>query len=128
MDKKPDFINLGYASKMGSKLKFLVEQQLIEDLNNYDFHEEGLKFDWSDSVIEGHYSEYLDGSVENFSGICLYNKLDELIAEGWMDFVHEDDFFVAYWDHLLFRNHHPKEKTEFGIPKHVLAMLPGNIL
>lgn len=127
MNTKPDYITLGYASKMGSKLKTLVEQQLLQDIKNYDFYEVDLKFDWSESVIEGHYSEYLDGSVENFSGICLYNSDNELIAEGWMDFVHEQDFFVAYWDHLVFMNHHPKEKTEFGVPKHIVSMLPRNI-
>lgn len=111
---------------MGPKLRALVEKQLLEDLKYYDVTDSNLKFDWSNSCIEGSYTEYLDGSLENYSGISLYDKNDELVAEGWMEFIHSEPHFIVYWDHLIFRNHHPKEKTEFGIPKHIQEFINSN--
>ena len=114
---------MGFSSTMGPKLRALVEKQLLEDLKHYDLTDLNLKFDWSKSCIEGNDTVYLDGSLENYSGISLYNENDELVADGWMEFIHTESHFIVYWDHLLFRNHHPKEKVEFGIPNHIKEYL-----
>lgn len=89
---------------MGPKLRMLVEQQLIDDLKVYGIRGNKFKFDWSESCIEGHDTTYLDGEVENFSGINIFNEKDEVIAEGRMEFIHEPtyNFFIAYWEFLVF--------------------------
>lgn len=71
----------------------------------------------------------MDGSLENFSGIFLYDNNDNLVAEGWMDFVHSGDFFIAYWKFLsVFEG--GKEivyKGEPGIPDHIWNLIPSDI-
>jgi len=119
-------MSLGWSYIMGPKLRNLVENQLIEDLKYYNYNDTDLYFDWSKSCIEGRTTTYLDGSVENFSGISLYNNADELIAEGWMEFIHNENHFKAYWDLLLFKNHHMIEKAEFGIPNHIKDFIAIN--
>lgn len=120
------YYTLGLSSVMGPKLRELVENQLLEDLKYYDYKSTRLKFDWSDSCIEGSESKYLDGTVENFSGIALYDNENNLVAEGWMEFIHSEPHFIAYWDHLIFKNGHMKEKVEFGIPKHIKEFIKIN--
>ncbi|MEL6124670.1 MAG: hypothetical protein AAFR14_13225, partial [Bacteroidota bacterium] len=68
---KPNFKDLGFADKMGSKLKSEVENQLIHDLKYFKITEDDLRFDWSESCIEGDATDFLDGSVENYSGISV---------------------------------------------------------
>lgn len=124
----PDYNNLGMSITMGPKLRKLVENQLLEDLRIYGVSFDNLKFDWSESCIEGHQTFYLDGSVENFSSIGLYSSDDQLIAHGWMDFVHnvENNFFKAYWDLLeTFIDGQQENKKEFGIPDHIWDMIPN---
>ncbi|SFD72834.1 hypothetical protein SAMN05216378_1166 [Paenibacillus catalpae] len=97
---KPDSKNLSFADCMGEKLKSEVVRQLSEDLKFYGIIQSEYRFDWSDCCIEGHLTKYLDGAVENFSNIMVFNANDELIADGWMEFIHEDDIFIAYWEFL----------------------------
>jgi len=112
-------MNLGLSIIMGPELRNLVERQLIEDLKYYNYNDTDLYFDWSQSCPEGRTAKYLGGSIENFSGISLINSANKLIAEGWMEFIHDENHFKVYWDLLIFKNHHMIEKTEFGIPEHI---------
>ena len=128
MSREPNFIGLGLSSIMGPKLRKYVEGQLLTDLAHYGIDNEGLKFDWSESCIEGNDADYLDGSLENFSAIYLYNTQNELVCEGWMEFFLGDESLV-YWDHLdLWDSNSRKYETikEFGIPDHISAQIPKN--
>ncbi|MFB5284678.1 hypothetical protein [Peribacillus sp. Hz7] len=128
---KPNYNYLGFSSIMGPKLRKLVEQQLCDDLKVYGIMGNKFKFDWSESCIEGHDTAYLDGEVENFSGINIFNEKDEHIAEGWMEFIHEPtyNFFIAYWEFLRFFDL-GKEiniKDKVGIPLHIFNEIPENV-
>jgi len=59
--------------------------------------------------------------LENYSGILVFDAQDNLIADGWMDFIDCDNLF-AYWDIVTCWEGTNKlnEKLEFGTPKHVL--------
>ena len=123
---EPDYTRLGFADRMGSRLRALVEQQLTDDLEHYKVYGPGLKFDWSESCIEGHHTNFLDGSVENFSGITVFNIDNDVVADGWMEFVHEGDFFLAYWEFVRTwaADKKLKEKKAVGIPEHIWKKLP----
>jgi len=111
---------------MGKKLKSEVERQLSEDLKFYGIIQNEYRFDWSDCCIEGHRTNYLNGAVENFSSIMVFNANDELVADGWMEFIHEDDVFIAYWE-FLDEYQDGQEialKGECGIPLHIYNQLP----
>ena len=115
---------------MGPQLRALVERQLLKDLANYNVVDLNLKFDWSDSCIEGHDTSYLDGQLENFSGISVFDVANQLIANGWMEFVHEGDFFfLAYWEFVQVWQGDEKcfEKSEPGIPNHIWQVIPDEI-
>ena len=124
-------MELGFADKMGPGLKALVEKQLTDDLKVYGMTADLFHFDWSESCIEGHDTRLLDGEVENFSGIKVFNEYDNLIAEGWMEFIHEAsyDFFMAYWEFLtLFEEEEETYiKETVGIPLHVFVKVPEDI-
>jgi hypothetical protein len=126
---KPNFKDLGFADRMGPKLKSEVENQLIDDLKFYKITEDNLRFDWSESCIEGHVTNFLGGSVENFSGISVFNNSDNLVADGWMEFLHENDLFVVYWEFVTTwdGNKKLKEKKEVGLPNHIWKKLPDEM-
>jgi hypothetical protein len=46
-----------------------------------------------------------------------------------MEFIHEPDYFVAYWDNLeiLDSTTKGKSKTEFGMPSHVFEKIPEHL-
>lgn len=124
--------NLGASEIMGPLLRQFVEEQLVDDLRNYEVKENELYFDWSNSCAEGHSSFYLDGTLENFSYISVYNTAKNLIAEGWLDFV--DNFFdtdaektvIVYWDFItVFDKGQRKiiDKSSPGIPNHIWERL-----
>jgi len=119
---KPNYQKLGFSDWMGPKLRAEVERQLLLDLKHYITTEKELFFDWSESCIEGKRIKYLDGEVENFSGISLYDSEDEPILEGWMNFYfkEETNTFIVYWDCLDdLRSGIEIELKDFGIPEHV---------
>jgi len=122
----PDFVALGDADRMGPELRALVESQLVGDLQKYGVRGDGFRFDWSEACIEGHLTELIDGSVENFSGIMVYDLENNLIADGWMEFIHEGDFFQAYWEFVRTwqGDQKLKEKKEVGIPAHIWKLVP----
>ncbi|WP_148630026.1 hypothetical protein [Bacillus sp. E214] len=85
---KPNYTDLGYADKMGPKLRMLVEKQLCDDLVFYGITANKFKFDWSESCIEGNDASYLDGVVENFRElIYLMKKITILQRDGWSLFM-----------------------------------------
>lgn len=45
----------------------------------YGINTSELKFHWSESCIEGHRVEYLEGALD----IKLFNEFDELVIDGW---------------------------------------------
>ncbi|GAB4024438.1 hypothetical protein [Spirosoma koreense] len=126
---KPNYIDLGLSTPMGPQLRALVEKQLIADLANYGMVSLNLKFDWSGSCIEGHDSSYLDGDLENYSGILVFDEHDDLVADGWMEFIQECDFFLVYWEYVTVWQNGEKifDKSEAGLSEHVWAKIPDNI-
>ena len=137
MDKEyalNNFHKYGFSVYMGDKLRAEVERQLLLDLAFYkkDITNDS-NFDWSQSIIEGHTATYLDGTVENFSGIKILNAHDELIAEGWMDFIYEKELdkeiFIAYWNflHICENAVWIDIKAKPGIPSHIYEKLSDKL-
>ena len=115
---------------MGPKLRNLIEQQLLEDLLHYGFVNKELRFNWTAGCLEGKSAKYLDGSLENFSGIALYDdEQNALVAEGWMEFILAGDFFLVYWDNLTTWKNGERiaSKEYFGIPPHVWKKIPSYV-
>ena len=127
--RQPNYTDLNYAERMGSKLRALVESHLVDDLRHYGVSHPELRFDWSDICIEGHSTDHLDGSVENFSGIVVFDNKGEVVADGWMEFVHQRTFFLAYWEFVRSWDGDRKRdvKDKPGIPLHVWKQLPDSI-
>ena len=119
----------GYpASEMGPKLLEYVERALLEDLRHYGIAPEGLRFDWSDPVQEGHTTDYLDGMLEEMSDVRVIDAAGAPRAEGWIDFVHgaPDAPLFVFW---LYLDHREGDlstslKDEPGLPAHVWSRLP----
>ena len=122
MTEAPKF---GFSDCMGERLREFVERELILDLNIYlpeadRLHLADARFDWSESCVEGHRAIYLDGEIENFSGIAVYDPEGDLVAEGWMDFIECQDTFKIFWLFL-----HPGESYQLlqepsgRVPAHV---------
>jgi hypothetical protein len=129
MTKKPNYTDMGFARSMGPKLRHVVEEQLSTDLKNYFIDTPGLKFDWSDSCIEGKSTDYLDGSIDCYSSIYVFDNNDNLVADGWMEFIHDGNFFLVYWD-MVTTYHMDKvlaDKKTPGIPDHIWAKIPDDI-
>lgn len=128
---KPNYSNYGLSISMGKRLRKEVETQLINDLTKYGIDNNELLFDWSDSCIEGRCANYLDGSVDCFSGIKLFDTNDNLIVDGWMDFISEKsyDIFIVYWDFLsIYENEKRlKIKETSEIPSHIIEILPAKL-
>lgn len=128
---KPNYSNYGLSISMGKLLRKEVETQLMNDLTKYGIDNKRLIFDWSDSCIEGRCANYLDGSVDRFSGIKLFDTNDNLIVDGWMDFISEKsyDIFIVYWDFLsIYENEKRlKIKETPGIPSHIIEILPAKL-
>jgi hypothetical protein len=126
---KPNYKDLGFSTTMGPRLRTLVETHLTNDLRHYGVEKQNLKFGWSKSCIEGHETAYLDGQLENYSGISVFDNNDNPIADGWMEFIHRGQFFLAYWEFVTTLDKEKKifEKKEPGIPEHILKLIPDDI-
>jgi hypothetical protein len=116
----------GAASLMSPQLRELVEKQLLAELPNYKIENQNLKFDWSGSVNEGHQVSHPEGIAASFSGILVLDENNQVVADGWMDFIIDPDLFLPYWEHVTTREGKKKlsEKQMPGIPKHVWKQLP----
>jgi len=64
--------DLGYTQHMGPRLRAEAERQLLHDFHRY-YHGnmDNLAIDWSDTCPEGHTTEYLDGRLEDWSGVRM---------------------------------------------------------
>lgn len=124
---------LGFSDCMGPKLRAYVEEQLVADLNRHlpeqhTYQRSDVQFDWSDSCVEGHRKRWLDGEIENFSGIAVLHKDSRLIAEGWMEFIETEDGLEVFWwlltgaDQLGFR-----AKDTNTVPNHVWNRLSAEV-
>lgn len=76
---------------MGPNLRQEVEKQLIKDLCHYVGNHEELFIDWSESYPAGHSTTFMDGLLENWSGVIVRNNAHDKVAEGWLDFIHGGD-------------------------------------
>ena len=69
----------------------------------------------------------MDGSLENFSAISIYNTEGKLVADGWMDFIYmnEQNQLIVYWDFLDIYLGEIKfdVKTKPGLPNHIIKRL-----
>jgi hypothetical protein len=78
---------------MGPQLRAHVERQLLDDLTHYGISRSDLVIDWTQTCGEGHCTSHLDGNLEELSRVRVFAPGEELVAEGWMDFVHGGDHF-----------------------------------
>lgn len=121
--------DLGFSDCMGPELRGFVEGQLLQDLNRYIRTEEAIvrsrvRFDWSDSCAEGHRTHWLDGEIENFSGIAIFDDTAHLIAEGWMEFIDTETELHVFWWYLHGSGEYEiQNKTSNGVPEHVWEKL-----
>jgi hypothetical protein len=121
--------HLGATAVMSPSLQKEVEAQLLADLTHYGVVEQGLQIDWSTSCQEGHCTQAMDGNLEELSSVVVQNIRSEVVAEGWMDFVHgggTNPLFV-FWLFLsiLREGEWVKVKRDPTIPEHVWATLPA---
>jgi hypothetical protein len=119
---------LGYTEKMGPELRREVERQLLDDLGRYGVEIAGLKVDWSDTCPEGHTTAYLDGTLENWSGVLVRDPRGTILAEGWLEFIHgggNNPLFV-FWEYLTIYEGDMarKAKRHPGIPLHIWEEMP----
>lgn len=118
----------GLSSAMGPKLRELVQMQLADELNNLLGMSFKFDFDWSESCIEGHDGMFLDGSLENYSGIILTDKQASIKANGWMGFIQEGNFFLAYWDQItVWQNNNEIFSKDFGISSFAFDLVPEEL-
>lgn len=128
-----DSEDLGFSNCMGPELRGFVEEQLLHDLNRYIRSEEvigrdGVRFDWSHSCVEGHRARWLDGEIENFSGIAIFDDVRNLIAEGWMEFIEtETDLHVFWWFLRGDGQYEVQDKNSNNLPEHVWEKLSPKI-
>lgn len=122
-------MEFGMSNQMGPNLRSFVEKQLAKDLRNYKIEKGNLRFDWSESCTEGHQLNYLDGILENFSGIAIFDESDNFIGSGWMEFVHGDKFILIYWEFIKTWENGKKlaAKKEIGIPDHIWEHIPEEL-
>ena len=115
---------------MGPHLKAEVERQLIEDIMHYGILDTRLRIDWSGACPEGHRTSYLDGDLEAVSNVSVLNGNNEIVAEGWLDFVHGggDNQLFVFWLFLDIRRGGKWEevKSEPVIPQHIWERLSDN--
>ena len=115
---------------MGSTLKSFVEDQLLKDLLSYQVNVSGARFDWSQSYGCGKERKYLDGRLQNFSRIVVFQGDGSLLADGCMDFICNKQTCLCYWDLITtWRNGRSvREKKEPGITFHIWNQLPLNLM
>lgn len=75
------------VERLGPEVQSWVEQQLLNDLRHYGVQGDDLRFDWSQVVQEGHWTEFRGRMLESLSDVAVRSSDGSLVAEGWMDFV-----------------------------------------
>lgn len=124
---------LGFSDCMGPKLRQFVESQLLLDLSRYaspklTFHSDNIRFNWSESCLEGHRTYWLDGEIENFSGVAIFDLNERLIAEGWMEFIETETGLEVFWWFLEGGTDYDiKRKRTNQVPKHIWNRLSDEL-
>lgn len=124
--------NYGYTDIMGPLLREYVKRSLVQDLQHYLSKDQKVEysdciFDWSETCIEGHRATYLDGQLENFSGIRIYDHFNNLVVDGWMDFVPEGDNLHVYWLFLHGGSRYKiQSKETVDIPQQIWRLLDSS--
>ncbi len=82
-----------------------TQYQLLQDVRHYGLASDGLVLDSSHPCQEGHWTEYLDGWLEEMSDVVVRDGHGEALAEGWLDFIHTaaDNRLVVFWVFLNLR-------------------------
>ena len=117
---------------MGPDLRAFVEDRLIADLQHYLPSNSGLDhpslvFDWSESCVEGHRSDWMDGKIENFSGVIVRDRSQNLVADGWMEFIETATGLEVFWWYLgCGTTYEFPAKKDNRIPLHVWERLGPN--
>jgi hypothetical protein len=116
-------------SLQGLKLRDWMESQLLADIRQYGVTE-AVTFDWSQSFGTGGGTRYLDGTLENFSRIILFDSAGNLVADGCIDYISNNFLTICYWDLITVwkDGHIRREKREQGIPAHIWKKLPGALM
>jgi hypothetical protein len=133
MDPNKTSQTLGHSNCMGPELRRFVERQLVADLNQYLSADCVIKstdvhFDWSDSCVEGHRSRWLDGEIENFSGVAIRNHRQELVAEGWMEFIETEGSLEVFWWFLRGGDDYAiQDKNSNHVPEHIWARIGDDV-
>lgn len=127
-----DAKSLGFSDCMGPELRNFVERKLLDDLSNYLLPEieashVALHFDWSDSCIEGHRIAWLDGEIENFSGIAVLDQEQNLLAEGWMEFIETEAGLEVFWWSLHGPALRSPDQLMNEVPRHIWDRLSDDL-
>jgi hypothetical protein len=127
MTSTNSFKEYGFSDKMGPQLRQVVERLLREDLLHYGIQSADWYFDWSDSCLEGRDAAWLDGHIENYSGIALLDQHGRVAVEGWMEFIVVGELLLVYWDDLTSWSTTgvQQHKKTFGIPLHIWQRIPS---
>jgi hypothetical protein len=118
------------AEKMGEQLRAEVTRQLLLDLAHFrqPVPDELLSIDWSDACQEGHCTRHLSGELEDMSSVAVRGTDGQVVAEGWIDFVHGGPQHPLYvfWLFLRVREGGAwrSVKDDLAIPQHIWNGLP----
>ena len=102
---KPNYTEYGDVSDFYEpNLIKKLEEQLSNDLMEYGLKEDKFKFDWSESFAALGRT-YLDVELLDFSYISVFNVNDKIVAEGWMETIHDKsvNFTIAFWGVFTFQ-------------------------
>lgn len=122
--------HLPSSAQMGPQLRAEVEAQLLADLREYDLDSSALRIDWSNACGEGHCKQAFDGNLESLSDVFVIDDEGQVLAEGWMDFIHGggDNPLFVFWLFLRIRKgkRWRQVKSQPNIPEHVWERLPDS--
>jgi hypothetical protein len=113
---------------LSAQLKQVIEDQLLLDLTNYsDIDQTDIYFDWSDNyVVEGKSIIYLDSCIDKYFFMTMSNLTLNFWAEGYVNCLLEEKFFLAYWDDITIHLNNSKIYSDkFGIPEHIWNQIPA---
>jgi hypothetical protein len=116
------------VAQMGDTLRREVQRQLLVDLGHYRVGPtDDLTIDWSDPCQEGHCTEIMGGTLEEMSDVFVRDRNGDVVAAGWIDFVHGggDLPLHVFWLYLdLVENGRVQRVQDDGaIPSHVWSVL-----
>ncbi len=132
-DASRDHEQLGFSDCMGPELRAFVECGLLADLNRYlpldrRIQPSDVNFDWSESCVEGHRLHWLDGEIENFSGVAVVDLGQNLVAEGWMEFIETETGLEVFWWYLRGGDNYPvRPKASNEVPKYIWDKLGDEV-